>query len=322
MEDLLSNLKDEIKDIPVEAAKSPDIAMTPKADNHVDPVNEDIRIVEKKETPAEKAAREKELGELYEKSQQLQAKSDTAAGKDVYATISGDSETFRKSVAIELQTQIDREELRLKSEVLIIAGTPINEAIRTPKEKEDYLEYKKGEVARRIESLQHRLAELNDPKKVAEIMKYGKEDLISGEGIRNKGENGGFATGVKETIDNPNALVRTLTGAFDRSFDGQKSQGNFRTAIEVAIDKARILKGAGMAALESGDIKTAATAFAFTEAVDPMSGEQMEEMKVAIGKLTPDQKRSFVTEMESEKRKPQRQYKQELEKRSKEPIYK
>ena len=52
-----------------------------------------------------------------------------------------------------------------------------------------------------------------------------------------------------------------------------------------------------------------------------MSPEEMKEMVGAIGKLTPDKKREFVTTMDAEKKQPHREYKKEVETRSEKPIY-
>ncbi len=275
----------------------------------------------------EKLERERQIKELDDAAGKLIVKSDIETGKGAYAVLSGNIDLYKKSVEDELQAAIERQEISLKNEELVVAGDlHTNDSIRTPKEKENYLEYRRNETARIIESFRERIAELNDPKRVEELMKNAREGLSNRSGLWKKGQRGsGFAmAGDGKRIDSSTDLIRVLKDKFAERFDLQKQYHvlpeHFFGAFSMVADKAHALKGVGLAALENGDIKTATESLAFSELINPMSPEEMQEMISAISKLTPEQKREFVTGMDAEKKKPHRDYKKEVETGSKDPI--
>jgi hypothetical protein len=274
----------------------------------------------------EKVEREKQMAELNKAAEKLIATSDIDTGKEAYAVISGNPDLYKRSVEGVLQVTIDREEIALKNEELIItSGEYTNDSIRTPKQKEDYLTYKRGETSRRIEYLKNQIAELNDPNKLADLMRRDREALKDGQGLRQKGKNGGFnVTQENQKIEKPDELIRGLTERVNNVFDYRKKEGAINRALDFhdyPMESTRVLKGVGLAALDAGDVRTAAQALAFSELIDPLSPEQMQEMVGTISKFSPDKKREFVLAMDAEKKKPRREYKKEVEARSEKAIY-
>lgn len=66
----------------------------------------------------------------------------------------------------------------------------------------------------------------------------------------------------------------------------------------------RVAQGTGLAALESGDIKTAAKALAFAQSVEEMSPEALSRVKEGLSKLDESKRKEFVIAFESAREKP------------------
>lgn len=264
----------------------------------------------------EKLERERQTNEVNEQMSLLVNNSNVDAGKLAYAVLTDNESGFKEASIQRLNAELKLNELSLKRAELEFAGMS-EEDFKKSRNTSSTKEYLLKQVSESQQSEAKRTKEyIADFDKFKDRIKDRKGDLASGKGVGAGKWSSELAKGQR--VENPTDLVRGLKKEFEKLFDDLKGyQGRFESAIHTA----RELKGVAFAALEAGDVKTAAEALAFTENLDPMSPEQMQEMVSAISKLKPEQKREFVTTMDAEKKQPHREYKIEAETRSEKPIY-
>ena len=186
----------------------------------------------------EKLERERQMEEINESSKELITKSSMMAGRDAYAILSGNTESYKTAVEYELQSTIALEENMLKSKTLEFAGrdqdSPLDRTTHTT--IREALSGLKSGVEDRIAALKKQLEQLDDPKEVEDMIKKDKERLKDGQQVYHGDTYLGPASINKfgKSIEDPNGLIRALTEGVDNVFDHRK--GPYDIGVARALD--------------------------------------------------------------------------------------
>ncbi len=215
------------------------------------------------------------------RSLSLKSKVQGKAGERVYFALKGNVDNYAKVYRESLQSQIERlQVIKEENESKKSNGEDMGTVIET--------------IDSDIDSLKSQITELDDPKKVNEFMRRDQNNINSGNGFTAVG--GLYGTQrlmEKRTVSDSNEhFVASLKEDHDRIFDSRLESGQSQFAQEDNGELATA-QGIGLAALESGDIKTASYGLAFAESVKRIDPESQARFDSVFTSLSDPDRTAF-----------------------------
>ena len=296
LDDLLAEIKIEVEDHEVEKAKT-------DTEKSKEGEIAKLEVVEKLKTIDD------QMGGIRREEDLLQ-------GKAVYFAVADNPQGYEASLKQKAQANTERNNLEAEAVILGeesgIKPAPWNE-IRAS----DGIEgIKKNAFRNRDENNKNNERLLNETGE--ETFEDWSRDLKKNiaEGRKNWNTEGWMAN--EKSAQTPDELAKNLQKTFVEYFDKHHMDGGYGARFDskgmIPSWSGFLEQGYGLAlaALESSDAKTAATALAFTEGIRTMPPQVLERVKAALAGMEPSRKKEFLETLEQEKKK-QIDYKKELE---------
>jgi len=115
---------------------------------------------------------------------------------------------------------------------------------------------------------------------------------------------------TRKGVGSPEQLIDEMKAYRDymgsKEYRGREPEDYENKTTDDVYGFHRVAQGTGLAALESGDIRTAAKALAFAQSVEEMSSETLASVKQELFKLDEGKQKEFVIAFESAREKPEK----------------